>query len=102
MELDILKHFIKHEVEVLVGGVWVEGTMMPIAKGVVVLLPLEGAKPFYGPTSMKADAIQAIRQIKHLAGGVSFENPPPLDDNVKSSFDGVSPHQRFKNNKAVK
>ena len=57
METDILKHFIGKNVEVLVSGVWIEGHMQPIAKGVVTLVPTEETAVFYGPCALKADVI---------------------------------------------
>lgn len=99
METDILKHFIGKDVEVLVSGVWVEGHMQPIAKGVVTLIPINEAAAFYGPTAMKTEVIQAIRQIKRSGQMVSDPVPeitqPPA---VRSSLDQVTPGQRFKRN----
>jgi|SRR5208282_463281 len=96
MELDILKPFVKHDVEVLVGGVWIEGTMLPIAKGIVVLMPFADMQVFYGPASLKAEAIQAIRQVKRsniVAPNVvpNIPDPPP----VRSSFESLPPSFRF-------
>jgi len=100
METDILKHFIGKNVEVLVGGVWIEGHLQPIAKGVVTLVPTDETAPFYGPTAMKADVIQAIRQVKRsgqrLSEPVPEINPQPV---VRSSLDQVTPGQRFKGNR---
>lgn len=97
METDILKHFIGKDVEVLVGGVWIEGHLQPIAKGVVTLVPTDETAVFYGPTAMKADVIQAIRQIKRfnqkLSDPVPEVQPPTM---VRSSLDQVTPGQRFK------
>lgn len=64
MELDVLKNFVKHEVEVLVAGVWITGVMTPIVKGVVTLLPAGQEKEFYGPTAVHAEVIQAVRQVR--------------------------------------
>lgn len=99
METDILKHFIGKDVEVLVSGVWIEGHMQPIAKGVVTLIPVAENAVFYGPTALKADVIQAIRQVKRsgqrVAEPVPEINPPT---NVRSSLESVTPGQRFKRN----
>src|SRR5574338_141935 len=99
METDILKHFIGKDVEVLVSGVWIEGHMQPIAKGVVTLVPTAETAVFYGPTALKADVIQAIRQIKHSGQRVA-EPVPEINQtaSVRSSLDQVTPGQRFKRN----
>jgi hypothetical protein len=99
METDILKHFIGKDVEVLVSGVWIEGHMQPIAKGVVTLTPVAETAAFYGPTALKTDVIQAIRQVKRSGQPVSQPVPeinPPAS--VRSSLDQVTPGQRFKRN----
>src|ERR1035437_3091428 len=96
MELDILKYFIKFDVEVLIGGVWIEGHMTSIAKGVVILMPLDEAKEFYGPASFKAESIIAIRQVKR--GNANIPNVvinPPAPVVIKSSFEAVPPNFRF-------
>jgi|HubBroStandDraft_5_1064220.scaffolds.fasta_scaffold91595_4 hypothetical protein len=95
MELDILKHFIGMNVEVLVAGVWMEGNLKPIVKGVVVLQPIGEMMQFYGPSSMKADVIQAIRQVKKLS--TTPQPPLPSSDSTKiiSSFEQSSPTKRF-------
>lgn len=99
METDILKHFIGKDVEVLVSGVWIEGRMQPISKGIVTLVPTDVTAAFYGPTAMKTDVIQAIRQIKKsgqvVSDPVPEANQPPV---VRSSLDQVTPGQRFKRN----
>lgn len=99
METDILKHFIGKNVEVLVSGVWIEGHMQPIAKGVVTLVPTEETAVFYGPCALKADVIQAIRQIRNssekMAIPVPEINAPPP---VRSGLEQVTPGQRFKRN----
>jgi hypothetical protein len=88
MELDILKHFIDMDVEILVGGVWIDGHLMPIAKSVVVLRPIGEAIAFYGPASMKADVIQAIRQIKKTpAVNSQVTNPPANASKIKSGLE---------------
>lgn len=100
METDILKHFIGKDVEVLVSGVWIEGHMQPIAKGVVTLVPTDETAPFYGPTAMKTDVIQAIRQIKkfgqRLVEPLTEATQNPV---VRSSLEQVTPGQRFKGNR---
>ena len=100
METDILKHFIGKDVEVLVSGVWIEGHMQPIAKGIVTLTPVGEMAVFYGPTACKTDVIQAIRQIKHSGQRVAEPlpeiNPQPA---VRSSLESVTPGQRFKGNR---
>lgn len=96
MELDILKHFVKHDVEVLVGGVWIEGTMQPIAKGIVVLMPFADMQVFYGPASLKAEAIQAIRQVKRNNITVPNVVPNvPTPPSIRSSFESLPPSFRF-------
>jgi hypothetical protein len=96
MELDILKHFVKYDVEVLVGGVWIEGTMQPISKGIVVLMPFADMQVFYGPASLKTEAIQAIRQVKRnniTAPNVVPNVPTPPA--IRSSFESLPPSFRF-------
>lgn len=100
MEADILKHYVGKDVEVLVAGAWIEGRLQPIAKGIVTLLPLGEAAAFYGPTAMKMEVIQAIRQVKQpgvrIAEPLQSETPPAA---VRSSLESLSPNQRFKGNK---
>ena len=95
MEAEILKHFIGMNVEVLVGGVWIEGHLKPIVKGIVTLLPIGEAASFYGPAAFKQEAIQAIRQIRKtgLVEDTMQEVKPPTQ--VRSSLDEVTPAQRF-------
>ena len=97
MDIEILKAFINHDVEVLIAGVWIEGHMTPIVKGVVTLLPLADVAPFYGPSACKTDVIQAIRQVRRLTAQPPVEPvPPPTDPTqIRSSLDQVSPQQRF-------
>jgi hypothetical protein len=64
MEGSVLAPFVKHEVEILVGGVWIPGVMTPIVKGVITLLPTVETQDFYGPTAVKVEEVQAIRQVK--------------------------------------
>lgn len=95
MDKEILKHFVGLNVEILVGGVWVEGNLQPISKGIVVLLPIGEAAAFYGPASMKEEAIQAIRHIKKLD---KPEMPMPEvkpPEPLRSSLEQVTPQQRF-------
>jgi hypothetical protein len=103
MEASILKEFIRQDVEVLIGGTWVEGHLMPIVKNIVVLLPVGQAKEFYGPTSCKMEVIQAIRQVKRqpaaqVANPVSQNTAPPPA--VKSGFD-AAPKNNHPGNKFV-
>lgn len=95
MEIETIKSFIHHDVEVLVSGVWIEGHMTPIVKGVVILLPLPEFADFYGPAAMKIDVIQAIRQVKRLEKFVPEPTPENKPDVISSSLDQVSPKQRF-------
>jgi len=97
MEADILKHYVGKDVEVLVAGVWIEGLLQPIAKGIVTLLPSDEVAAFYGITAMKMDVIQAIRHVKK-SGTRAVEplqntDPSPV---VRSSLEQVTPAQRFK------
>lgn len=96
MEAEILKHFIGMNVEVLVGGVWIEGHLKPIVKGVVTLLPIGEATAFYGAAAFKQDAIQAIRMVKKstYVEMPAEEVQPPTQ--VRSSLDEVTAAQRFK------
>jgi hypothetical protein len=100
METDVLKHFIGKDVEVLVSGIWLEGHMQPIAKGIVTLTPVGEMGIFYGPTACKTEVIQAIRQVKKsgesVADPVSQISQPPT---FRSSLESVTPGQRFKGNK---
>lgn len=95
MELDILKNFVRHSVEVLVDGVWIEGLMMPIVKSVVVLMPNEEDQVFYGPASLKAESIQAIRQVKKIIAEPKNLAAKDVINSVASAFESVSPKQRF-------
>ena len=99
METDILRHFIGKDVEVLVSGVWIEGHMEPIAKGVVTLLPVGELSAFYGPAAMKADVIQAIRQVRNFAEKMASPLPEAQTaSNVRSGLESVTPGQRFRGN----
>jgi len=95
MEGDVLKHFVNRDVEVLVGGVWIEGHLSPIVKGVVTLVPVGEAQQFYGPCAFKQDAIQAIRQVKRQAQPVPNVETQPTDNQVRSSLEQVTPGMRF-------
>lgn len=97
METDVLKHFIGKDVEILVSGVWIEGHMQPIAKGIVTLLPIGEAGAFYGPAACKTDVIQAIRQV--IRSGVKIAEPVPeinAPPPIRSSMEQITPGQRFK------
>jgi len=97
METDILKHFIGKDVEILVSGVWIEGHMQPIAKGVVTLVPIGEASSFYGPAACKTEVIVAIRQV--IRSGVKLAEPIPeinQDPPIRSSMESITPGQRFK------
>ena len=103
MEMEVLKAFVNHSVEVLVGGVWLEGRLAAIVKGVVTLMPLKEAAAFYGPASVKAENILAIRQIKMQEAVISQpETQAPssmigvMDPNIRSSLEQVPPNERFK------
>lgn len=87
MESDILKHFIGLDVEVLIGNAWIEGNLMPIAKGIVVLTPIAGAEAFYGPASMKAESIIAIRQVKRESTEPPPFPSPPDPQKIRSSLE---------------
>lgn len=93
MESDILKHFVNHDVEVLIAGVWIEGHMTPIVKGIVTLLPIAGAEAFYGPTACKTDVIQAIRQV--IRESTVSAPVPEAPKNIKSAFDSSPNGNRF-------
>jgi hypothetical protein len=93
MDIEVIKPFISHEVEVLVAGVWIEGHLSPIVKGVITLLPLGEAAAFYGPCALKADVIQAIRQVKRQAP--ANIPVPETNNNVRSSMEPITPGTRF-------
>jgi hypothetical protein len=65
MEASILKEFIRRNVAILVGGVWIEGHLLPIVKNIVTLTPIGLAKEHFGPTACKMEVIQAIREVKN-------------------------------------
>jgi hypothetical protein len=93
MELDILKNFVRMHVEVLVGGVWIDGFMTPIVKSLVTLLPAGETKEFYGPTALKAEVIQAIRQVKSVAP-VAEEVIPAAPTEIKSTVQSAAKRSR--------
>jgi hypothetical protein len=96
METEHLKHFVNHDVEILVAGVWIEGHMKPIVKGLITLIPFDETAVFYGPTAVKAEVVMAIRQLKR--SGQKIVDPVPEVQNVgviRSSLDQVSAKQRF-------
>jgi hypothetical protein len=95
MEIDVIKPFIGHNVEILVAGVWIEGFLSPIAKGVIQLMPLDELKEFYGPCALKVEVVQAIRQIRRPATNAQ-SSPLDKDMTVRSGLDSVTPEQRFK------
>jgi len=100
MEADILKNFIKMDVEVLVGGVWIEGHLLPIVKNIVTLVPIGLAKDHYGPTACKMEVIQAIRQVRMPAGtNTAVPNDPSGPAPVRSGFEAA--HQGHPGNRFV-
>lgn len=97
METDFLKPFINQNVEVLVGGVWIEGYLPPIAKGIVVLEPIGEAVHFYGQCAFRVEEIKAVRLVRSQATVVAPVVPPAAQPvgQVRSSLDQVTPGQRF-------
>lgn len=97
MEIDVIKPFINHDVEVLVAGVWIEGHMVPIVRGTIILHPIGEAAAFYGPTALKPEVIQAIRQVKKNGQPVTeFVDPTVLPPKpIRSGLDPVTPGHRF-------
>lgn len=90
MESDILKNFVKMDVEILVGGVWIEGHLLPIVKNIVTLVPIGVAKEHYGPTACKMEVIQAIRQVRHPAqANTMVPNDPSPPTPVRSGFESA-------------
>lgn len=92
METDVLRHFIGKDVEILVGGAWVDGHMQPIVKGVITLIPFPDVASFYGPTAVKAESVQAIRQV--IRAGIKMAEPVPQATTaggvpIRSSLDQV-------------
>ena len=104
MESDILKSFIRMDVEVLVGGAWIRGNLSPIVKGIVVLTPLADEKDFYGIASLKSESIQAIRQVKQISNAPSQQVQLPKISapvDVKSGFE-ASTMPRFIVDKGIR
>ena len=102
MESDIIKNFVRRDVEILVGGVWIEGHLLPVVKNIVVLAPIGHSKEFYGPTSCKMEVIQAIREVKlppttQVPAVNNDPSPPPA---IKSGF-GPAPKSTHPGNKFV-
>jgi hypothetical protein len=97
MELEILKHFINKDVEILIGGIWIEGRMTPIVKGQITLLPIGEAASFYGPAALKAENVQCIRQVKRDAAKANAQAvvAPNVPEPVKSSFESSHPGNRY-------
>lgn len=98
MENDIIKHFVNKDVEILVSGVWIEGHMTPVVKGVVTMLPLGETAQFYGPAACNVEVIQAIRLVKRR-GAVAAVVPPtipePSDPSLRSALEQTIPSIRF-------
>lgn len=86
MDISIIKPFVNRDVEVLVGGVWIEGHMTPIAKGIITLLPIGGAENFYGPCACTPEVIQAIRLVKSEARAAAA-TPQTDPTKIRSSLD---------------
>lgn len=97
MEAETLKLFINKDVEILVGGAWVSGHMTPIVKGVITLLPFPENAVNYGPTALKIEGVQCIRQVKRDAQqanaqqAANAQTPEP----VKSGFESAHPGNRY-------
>jgi hypothetical protein len=91
MDLSVLAPFVKMEVEILVAGVWIPGIMTPIVKGVITLLPTEETKLGYGPTAVKAEVVQAIRQVRRSGQPVASTAMPSVGSSVpvRSGFDST-------------
>lgn len=91
MEASVLGNFVKRDVEILVGGVWISGHMTPIVKGVITLIPIGVEKEFYGPTALKAEVVQAIREVRkqpQANTAPSVPSDPSLPPPLRSAFDG--------------
>ncbi len=97
MELDTLKHFVNKDVEILIGGVWVRGHMTPIVKSLITLIPFPEDAVNYGPTALKAENVNCIRQVKrdavqaNVQQATAAQTPAP----VKSSFESAHPGNRY-------
>lgn len=97
MENDIIKHFVNKDVEILVSGVWIEGHMTPVVKGVVTMLPFGEAAIFYGPAACNVEVIQAIRLVKRQSAPavVPPTIPEPSDPGLRSALEQTIPGIRF-------
>lgn len=103
MEPAVLVNFVKREVEILVGGVWISGYMTPIVKSVITLLPVGADKEFYGPTALKAEAVQAIREVRKqsqakVAPGATVPSDPsvpPTRSALETSNPGHHPGMKY-------
>lgn len=98
MENDIIKHFVNKDVEILVSGVWIEGHMTPVVKGVVTMLPFGEAATFYGPAACNVEVIRAIRLVKRpgaTAAVVPPTIPEPSDPGLRSALEQTIPGIRF-------
>lgn len=104
MENDIIKHFVNKDVEILVSGVWIEGHMTPVVKGVVTMLPFGEAATFYGPAACNVEVIQAIRLVKRQAATTPAVVPPtmpePTDPGLRSALEQTIQGIRFLPRKA--
>ena len=89
MESKTLKHFVGKDVEILVAGAWVEGYLKQISDGIITLLPFPSQADYYGPTALKMDAIQAIRQVKPHVNVNSQINEPVKD--IQSAIENAAP-----------
>jgi hypothetical protein len=101
MDIDTIKPFINHQVEIfLEGGQCIEGILMPIVKGVILVHPLEQMAAFYGSAVLCLDKIIGIRQLKQVGPdytnemvgnepipnlGSAFDNPTKLRFNSQKS-----------------
>lgn len=102
MELKVLKNFIKREVEILVGGVWVTGLLHPIVESVITLTPIGTEALHYGPTALKAEMVQAIREVrKQPTTNVVAPAPTGAPVPVQSGFNSVPQGGNHPGNKFV-
>ena len=102
MELKVLKNFVKREVEILVGGVWVTGTLLPIVESVITLIPMGTEALHYGPTALKAEMVQAIREVrKQPTDNAVAPTPTGAPAPVQSSFNSVPQGGNHPGNKFV-
>ena len=102
MDIKVLRNFINHDVELLVGGVWIRGHMTPIVEGTITLIPIGDDKLVYGPAACKAEIVQAARQLRTqqvaTTGVDRNTNPPPA---VHSGFTPQHPNAGHPGNKYV-